>query len=252
VRGLAAGATSLMQGREGGGNPDTQLYEGMMMAANRAPADAGTDALVHYLAAKQRAGGNWTGGGTTRAPMQDSDFSRTAMGIRILAVYSMPSRKAEMTERMERAAGWLAKEKPQSTEERVMQILGLTWAGSSLPLREKRLKELIALQRPDGGWAQTPWLASDAYATGQVLYMLHETGSDAKGDAAVRRGVDFLLRTQKDDGTWYVKSRAMKLQPYFQSGFPYDGDQWISEIASAWAAMALSTAPETTTLALRK
>jgi len=52
--------------------------------------------------------------------------------------------------------------------------------------------------------------------------------------------VEFLLRTQKEDGSWYVKSRAMKIQPYFQSGFPYDHDQWISATATAWASMALS------------
>jgi hypothetical protein len=49
-----------------------------------------------------------------------------------------------------------------------------------------------------------------------------------------------LLRTQREDGSWYVKSRAMKIQPYFQSGFPYDHDQWISASATAWASMALS------------
>jgi hypothetical protein len=32
----------------------------------------------------------------------------------------------------------------------------------------------------------------------------------------------------------------MKIQPYFQSGFPYDHDQWISATATAWASMALS------------
>jgi len=30
-------------------------------------------------------------------------------------------------------------------------------------------------------------------------------------DAAVRRGAAYLLRTQADDGSWYVKSRAMKM-----------------------------------------
>jgi hypothetical protein len=32
----------------------------------------------------------------------------------------------------------------------------------------------------------------------------------------------------------------MKLQPYFESGFPYEHDQWISASATAWASMALS------------
>ncbi len=48
------------------------------------------------------------------------------------------------------------------------------------------------------------------------------------------------LRTQREDGSWHVKSRAMKIQPYFESGFPYEHDQWISHAATAWATMALT------------
>lgn len=243
-RGLSAITQVLLQSREQGGTPDTQLYESLMMAAIRQPSDPSTDALVHYLLAKQQPAGNWNGIGT-RAPIQDGDFSRTAMAIQALTVYGIPARKAEIAERVGRAADWLAKHAPQSTQERMMQILGLKWAGVQAGLRETRTKELIALQRPDGGWAQTPYLASDAYATGQVLYTLHETGFSSVDDPAFRRGVEFLLRTQKEDGSWYVKSRAMKIQPYFQSGFPYNHDQWISASATAWASMALSfTAPE--------
>jgi len=243
-RGLSAITQLLLQGREAGGTPDTQLYESLMMAAVRQPSDPSTDALVHYLMAKQQPAGNWNGIGT-RAPIQDGDFSRTAMAIQTLTVYGMPGRKAEIAERVGRAADWLAKHAPQSTQERVMQILGLKWAVVQAGLRETRTKELLALQRSDGGWAQTPYLASDAYATGQVLYTLHETGFSSADDPVFRHGVEFLLRTQKEDGSWYVKSRAMKIQPYFQSGFPYDHDQWISATATAWASMALSfTAPE--------
>jgi hypothetical protein len=39
-----------------------------------------------------------------------------------------------------------------------------------------------------------------------------------------------------------VVSRAVKFQPYFQSGFPHDHDQWISAAGTAWAAMALAYA----------
>jgi len=236
---LSALAQGMLQAREAGGAPDTELYESMMMAAARQPSDSGTDALVHFLLAKQQPAGNWAGIGT-RAPIQDGDFSHTAMAIQTLTVYGMPSRRAEIAERVGRAAEWLAKQSPESNQERVMQILGLKWAGVRAGLREIRTKELIALQRPDGGWAQTPYLASDAYATGQVLYTLHETGFSSADDPAFQRGVEFLLRTQKEDGSWYVKSRAMKIQPYFQSGFPYDHDQWISASGTAWAAMALS------------
>lgn len=227
-----------LQGRESGGMPDNQLYALFMMGTMKLPPSTITDIWVSYLAAKQREGGNWHGM-TTRAPIQDGDISRTAFAIQAISVYGIPARKAEFSARIKRAAAWLAAQQPQSTEERAMQLLGLGWAGANRPLRESRIRELKSLQRPDGGWGQTPNLSSDAYATGQVLYALHELGEPA-ADSAIQRGIAFLLRTQAEDGTWHVKSRAMKIQPYFESGFPYGDDQWISQSGTAWAAMALA------------
>ena len=63
-------------------------------------------------------------------------------------------------------------------------------------------------------------------------------------DAVYQRGLKYLLATQAADGSWHVRSRAVKLQPYFQSGFPYDHDQWISNTATAWAAAALALAAD--------
>jgi hypothetical protein len=231
ISSLSTAVQTLLQAREGGGSPDTQLYDALMMAARKSRPIVATDALVYYLAAKQRATGNWRGVGATRAPIQDGDFSRTAMGIRALAVYGIPARRKEFTSRIERAVAWLSEQNPLTTEDRVMQLLGLTWANINSGLRANRMRELIALQRPDGGWAQTPYLVSDAYATGQVVY---------------------TFRTQQADGSWYVRSRAMKIQPYFESGFPYHHDQWISQAGTAWAVMALSSiksdsAPEAAT-----
>ena len=124
-----------------------------------------------------------------------------------------------------------------------MQLLGQLWAGVPIMQRDVRIKELLALQQPDGGWSQTPHLATDAYATGQVLYALAELKAPGL-TAPIQRAIAFLVRTQKADGTWYVKSRAMPIQPYFESGFPYGRDQWISSSATAWADMALAvTAP---------
>jgi hypothetical protein len=61
-------------------------------------------------------------------------------------------------------------------------------------------------------------------------------------DPEYRAGVSFLLRTQFPDGSWYVRSRVPKFQPYFQSGFPFDHDQWISSTATSYAVMALAPA----------
>jgi hypothetical protein len=63
-------------------------------------------------------------------------------------------------------------------------------------------------------------------------------------DPAYQKGVTFLLSTQHADGSWYVRSRAPKFQPFFESGFPYGHDQWISTMATGWAAAALTLALE--------
>jgi hypothetical protein len=73
-----------------------------------------------------------------------------------------------------------------------------------------------------------------------VLSTLYREGFLKKSDAAYARGVGYLLKTQFPDGSWYVRSRSPKLQPYFQSAFPYDHDQWISTSATAMAVMALA------------
>jgi N-acyl-D-amino-acid deacylase len=52
------------------------------------------------------------------------------------------------------------------------------------------------------------------------------------------------MRTQQNDGSWHVRSRAFGFQPYFESGFPHGHDQWISMAATAWSAMALMPAAE--------
>lgn len=215
-------------------------YSVLQVGASRLPASRAVDAAVFYIAAGQREAGNWPylAGGVPRPPIQDGDFFSTVAGMRILQLYAVPGRKAEFQDRIRRAGIWLKNAQPRSTEDRVMQLLGLRWAG--LPA-QTQVKELLTLQQDDGGWAQTQWLQSDAYATGQVLYALHEQGVPPS-DPAYARGVAYLQSTQKPDGSWHVRSRAPKFQPYFQSGFPYDDDQWISSAATAWAATGLSYA----------
>ncbi|PYU94591.1 MAG: hypothetical protein DMG08_07215 [Acidobacteria bacterium] len=50
---------------------------------------------------------------------------------------------------------------------------------------------------------------------------------------------------QLEDGSWYVKTRALGFQPYFDNGFPHGVDQWISGAATGWATMALTLASTT-------
>ena len=187
---LNAIAPQLLQLREGGGLPDALVYATTLMASQRTPPNRTTDTVVHYLAAKQRPDGNWNGVGATRAPMQDGDFSRTAMSIRALTVYATPARGREFTQRVARAAPWLvdadAADHRGPRDAAPRAALGERRRSA----RRTRTRELLALQREDGGWAQTPHLVTDAYATGQVLYTLRELGVAAT-DATLQRGAAY-------------------------------------------------------------
>lgn len=220
--------------------PEIIAFALFQLGADGAPADRATDAMVHNLAAQQRQAGNWHVGGIARPPMEDGDISRTALGIYGLQRFAPAGRKAEFHDRVFRAAAWLRAAKPKTTEDLAMQLLGLKWAGERTSTRDG-VRRLLFLQHGDGGWAQNPNLPTDGYATGLSLYAIREMGMPVS-DPAYRRGVEFLLQTQQSDGSWYVRSRAVKLQPYFESGFPHGPDQWISAAATAWAATALSHA----------
>jgi ankyrin repeat protein len=235
---FAATATRLYE-RFDGPALDILLYTLAGFAASNHPADRATDALVFNIAAQQQRDGRWWGGGIPRPPIEDGDFTRTAQGIRALTVYGPPGRRAELEARARRATDWLRRARPRTTEDHAFRLLGLTWGGADEGARREAARTLVALQRQDGGWSQREEMASDPYATGLALYALKESGSTPPA-SSVDRGRSFLLASQRGDGSWYVRSRSPKFQPYFQGGFPYDHDQWISSMATGWATAALA------------
>jgi ankyrin repeat protein len=203
------------------------------------PADDITDALVSAIATQQAPDGSWYGLPVVRPPLEYSTWIRTALSAMALARYPIPARRTEFEERVAQARRWLVESRPELPYERSFQVLGLVWSGASPGDVSRAAAEVRRTQREDGGWAQLNQLPSDAYATSVALYALEQAGMPAQ-DSAARRAVDYLMRTQQPDGSWHVSSRTPKLQPYFQSGFPYDHDQWISAAATGWAVAALS------------
>ncbi len=236
---------------EGTAGVDATLSAAEALARSGYPPDRVTDYLAAEVAAGQRENGSWHGSGAiARTPLQDGDFSRTAIAIRTLKTYGTPARAAETKERIERARQWLIHAQPIITEDFAMRLSGIAAAGGNQAELRKLADPILALQRPDGGWAQRDELPSDAYATGMALSALAEAGvvrpdMDRKSDAVYANGIRFLLATQAPDGSWHVASRAAKLQPYFESGFPYGHDQWISAMGTGWAANALALAMKT-------
>ena len=154
--------------------------------------------------------------------------------------------------RIDHAKRWLLAAPTEKSEDRTFRLLGLNWAGASRAERQKAIDELRADQRSDGGWPQLASLQSDAYATGEALYALHVAGGLPVSDPVYQRGVQFLLRTQDEDGSWFVNKRAVPLNNYFDAAFPHGQSQYASFNATCWATMALLPAVDRVPPALQR
>jgi hypothetical protein len=163
--------------------------------------------------------------------------------IRALKAYGPASEAADTSARVGKARQWLQKSKATRTQEHAFKVLGLKWSSADRRPIDAAARALQALQRPDGGFSQLPTLPSDAYATGIALWALHEAGMPPSHQV-YQAGLKYLLSTQAADGTWHVKSRSLEFQPYFESGYPYARDQWISAAGAAYATLAIAAAVE--------
>jgi ankyrin repeat protein len=229
-----------LEGAAALGGADNNLYAAESLVRADYAANRITDYLAANLAMSQGGDGGWHLPGYSRSPLQDSDFSRTAMAMRTLKTYGTPGRAAETKQRLAHGKEWLLHAEPVILEDLDMRLVGVAAAGASTAELRKLAEPILASQREDGGWAQRKGFPSDAYATGMTLWALNEAGV-MKPDP---KGVKFLLGTQGAYGAWHVSSRATKFQQYFESGFPYADDQWISTMATGWAANALALSME--------
>ncbi len=207
--------------------------------------DLNTDVAAMYIKMHQKPNGQWDyPDADTRPPLCSEYIGETALAMHALQLYAPATDKATYRKSIELAAGWLANAKSRVTNDRSWRLMGLAWAGMNKEATQTAMKELLAAQRSDGGWSEIPTMESDAFATGKSLVALQTAGMPVS-DVAYQRGLKFLLRTQQDDGSWYVKTRALAFQPYFDSGFSHGFDQYISAAGSSWATMALTLASPT-------
>lgn len=107
--------------------------------------------------------------------------------------------------------------------------------------QQSTIKELLAMQRSDGGWSLESlgngWVGrngeesnldapSDGYGTGLVVYVLRQAGVPMD-DAAVQRGKAWLMANQRVSGRWFTRSLNGVKQHY------------ISDAATPFAVLAL-------------
>ncbi|MGE3808721.1 MAG: prenyltransferase/squalene oxidase repeat-containing protein [Gemmataceae bacterium] len=229
------------QGKGTGGQVSTAGYLLWTLELGETQPGAVTEAVVEYLLVKDKQLDHYRMS-ARRPPSEASPFTNDYLALRGLQRFGSKEQQERIQQRIEQVKGWLLKTPATDTEERVFRLWALRIAGADDKAIEQARDELLKTQRDDGGFSQTDKLESDAYATGSALVALHEAGGLDTGSPAYQRGLQFLVKSQQDDGSWYVKSRSRPFQTYFESGFPHEKDQFISITASGWAVAALALA----------
>ncbi len=219
-----------------------EAYVLLGLSAEGYKADLNTDAAAMHILSRQRPDGQWQAPlADLRQPLCLGHIGDTALAVRALQLYAPKTDAAAYRRSIELGTTWMVNAKSYSNEDRSWRVAGLAWAGTNKAATQQAIKELVAAQKADGGWSDMPTMDSTAYATGKSLVALHVAGVPVS-DPAYRRGVDWLLKNQQQDGTWYVQTRALAFQPSFDAGFPHGHSQWISAAGTNWAAMALTLA----------
>jgi hypothetical protein len=225
-------------GQGTGGQVDTAGYALLTLELAGHKPDDVTEAVAEYLVKTQADRGYWKTV-SNRPPTEASDFTATYLALRGLRAWGGPEQKERAAKRTKAAREWLLKTGPKDTEDRVFRLFGLKEVAADEKEVAAAAWELLKTQRADGGWGQLDRLPSDPYATGTALVALHEAGGLSPDHPAYARGVAFLIHTQQPDGSWWVKSRSIPFQPYYEGGFPHGKNQFISSAASGWATTAL-------------
>ncbi len=194
--------------------------------------------IAEEIVKKQQPDGSWEFfAGLRRPPINESQTTDAAWIIMSLEGETGPDAPESQRAALSKAIAWLDAAKPSNIhQDKVLKVLMGTRSAKPRKTIQTTIDELRALQRADGGWSQTiPELKSDAFATGQSLYVLSLAGYTAERPE-IKRGIDFLVATQAPDGSWPMISRSTP------DGSPGSAKLLtpITCAASSWATLGLA------------
>ena len=230
--------------------------EVVVAAAGLAFSDAEGGGKLHPLTQKaldrmwtvQKADGGWNWLKCGWPPMESDDYYGATVAL--LATGRAPENYAATPaaqEGVKKVREYLSKNAPPSLHHKGM----LFWASKvvdglmTAEEQKKTVDELLALQRPDGGWAVTtflPWKradgqapdleTSDGYGTGYVIHLARLGGIPAT-DERIAKGVRWLKTHQRESGRWFTRSLNK------------DGKHFLTHAGTAFALLALHACGET-------
>ncbi len=224
--------------------------EVVVAAAGLAISDAEGSGKLHPLTRKaldrmwtvQKPDGGWNWLKCGWPPMESDDYYGATLAL--LATGRAPEGYAATPaaqEGVKKVREYLAKNAPPSLHHKGMVL----WASKYLEgimtgeEQKKTIDELLALQRPDGGWAVAtflPWkradgkeqemAASDGYGTGFVIHLARLSGIEVS-DARLAKGIQWIKTHQRESGRWFTRSLLK------------DSKHFLSHSGTAFAMLAL-------------
>jgi squalene-hopene/tetraprenyl-beta-curcumene cyclase len=206
------------------------LFGSLADVESEAERDGMRGRLLALLCRGQTSAGGWHAGGQLpdqRRPKDETDEATTMWSLIALRGGGHECGSADPSYARARATVDAAS---TSLEHLALRYL-LAVTGEPDASTAELQGQLLDRQNADGGWG---WLLageSDAIATGQALYALSQVSS-RHGRQAVERAQRFLVRTQKDDGSWHAPSTLKK---------PHDGPSVVADDwGTAWALIGLT------------
>src|SRR5712671_358545 len=111
---------------------------------NHSPRDQYTDAVVNFVKALQTSDGSWKTADGRRPPMNSGDLQTTALAIYALKNFTPAPDRAETDAALARAAAWLTRAQPVTTQERAFHLMALAWSNASAATIERAAHALAA------------------------------------------------------------------------------------------------------------
>jgi len=149
------------------------------------------------------------------APVSQGTINSTANAVAGFMKVFEQTGDARYRAKAEAGLAYIAAATPETMQDRVFQVIALARYGSAAQrdLVARGVKTIKSQQNSDGGWAPSAdSTASDAFATGQVLYAFKEAGVNIESPE-FNKGVRYLIDTQKTNGAWGGDDQAALFAP---------------------------------------
>ena len=161
----------------------------------------------------QQADGSWTTDAVAPlgSPVTYGRALLTSTARRVLEKTDAKHYRAAIT----RAEAWLAKANVDSVLDAAAVLQGLPNSPQHQPQRDRCLDLIRKAQGKDGGWGPYATSPPEPFDTAVVLLALTREAGD-EWQPAIRKGREFLIKSQQPDGGWPETTRPPGAESYAQ------------------------------------